>query len=42
VQNGDPKEALAYLKQIKNTNDPNFRWAQWQIPRLERQLKGGR
>lgn len=40
AQNGEPKEALVYYKQIKNTNDANFRAIPREISRLEQQLKG--
>jgi hypothetical protein len=36
-QAGDLKQALQYLKQIKETND--FRWVLRRVPRLEQQLK---
>ena len=36
-QAGDPKQALRYLRAIKETND--FRWALRRAPRLEQQLK---
>jgi tetratricopeptide (TPR) repeat protein len=39
-QNGEFKEALSYYKQIKATNDPNYRREMWQIQRLEKQVKG--
>ena len=36
-QNGDLKEALHYLRQVKDTN--SFSWVLRRIPRLEQQLK---
>ena len=34
---GDPKEALHYLREIRDTNE--YRWNLRQVPKLEQQLK---
>jgi hypothetical protein len=39
AQQGEPKEALSYYKQIKNTNDASLRNVTREISRLEQQLK---